>query len=111
MVRFGLSILTVAKPQVVKPMKLCISFLVWEIHKPIVGDVGSNVGALQPGRWITSVWKRFPFRLLLMERRHPPWPLPRTYLRASARVAAKRLDCSRWPYPAQKKAAGANEQD
>ena len=26
-------------------MKLCISFLVWEIHKPIAVDGGSNVGA------------------------------------------------------------------
>jgi len=26
-------------------LKLRISFLVWEIHKSIAGDVGSNVGA------------------------------------------------------------------
>ena len=37
---------TLARPQ----RSIRISFLVWQIHKPIAGVVGSNVGALQPGK-------------------------------------------------------------
>ena len=31
-------------------VKLCISFLVWQIHKPIAGGGGSHVCTLQPGK-------------------------------------------------------------
>src|SRR5258708_12314864 len=61
--------LTVAKPQVVKPMKLCISFLVWEIHKPIAGDVGSNVGAWKMDNQCVEKIPLFDF--CWMERRPP----------------------------------------
>jgi len=37
-----------------------ISFLVWEIHKPIAGVVGSNVGALQPGKVDNQCVEKIP---------------------------------------------------
>jgi len=37
-----------------------ISFLVWEIHKPIADVVGSNVGALQPGKVDNQCVEKIP---------------------------------------------------
>lgn len=88
-------------------MKLCISFLVWEIHKPIAGDVGSNVGA---GKMDNQCVEKIPFSSFVgWNVAHPPWAATQGPIcGASARVAAKRLDCSRWAdIQPQKKAAGA----
>src|SRR5258707_12265920 len=91
-------------------MKLCISFLVWEIHKPIAGDVGSNVGALQPRKMDNQCVEKIPLFVFCWMERRPPTVgrYPGAICGASARVAAKRLDCSRWAdIQPQKKAAGA----
>ena len=64
-------------------------------------DSGKNAGIdlrCNPERWITSVWKRFPLSSFVgWNVAHPPWAATRGPIcGASARVVAKRLDCSRW---------------
>src|SRR6476660_931232 len=56
------------------------------------------------------LWKRFPLPSFVgWNVAHPPWAATQGPIcGASARVAAKRLDCSRWAdIQPQKKAAGA----
>ena len=70
-----------APREVVKPMKLCISFLVWEIHKPIAGDVGSNVGA---GKMDNQCVEKIPLLVFCWMERRPPTVgrYPGAYLRS-----------------------------
>ena len=58
-----------------------ISFLVWEIHKPIAGDVGSNVGARKMDNQCVEKIPLFVF--CWMERRPPTvGRYPGAYLRS-----------------------------
>ena len=50
-------------------MKLCISFLVWQIHKPIARDVGSNVGA---GKMDNQCVEKIPLFVFCWMERRPP---------------------------------------
>ena len=66
---------------IVKPMKLWISFLVWKIHKPIAGDVGSNVGA---GKMDNQCVEKIPLFVFCWMERRPPTVgrYPGSYLRS-----------------------------
>ena len=46
-----------------------ISFLVWEIHKPIAGDVGSNAGA---GKMDNQCVEKIPLFVFCWMERRPP---------------------------------------
>jgi hypothetical protein len=72
------------QPQVVKPMKLCISFLVWQIHKPIAGVVDSRIGALQPGKVDNQCVEKIPLFVFRGMERRPPTVgrYPGAYLRS-----------------------------
>ena len=61
-----------------------ISFLVWEIHKPIAGVVGSNVGALQPGKVDNQCVEKIPLFVFRGMERRPPTVgrYPGAYLRS-----------------------------
>src|SRR5260370_40389221 len=50
-------------------LQVCISFLVWEIHKPIAGDVGSNVGA---GKMDNQCVEKIPLFVFCWMERRPP---------------------------------------
>jgi hypothetical protein len=65
-------------------VKLCISFLVWQIHKPIAGVVGSNVGALQPGKVDNQCVEKIPLFVFCWMERRPPTVgrYPGAYLRS-----------------------------
>ena len=61
-----------------------ISFLVWEIHKPIAGVVGSNVGASQPGKVDNQCVEKIPLFVFCWMERRPPTVgrYPRAHLRS-----------------------------
>ena len=83
--------------------------LVGQIHKPIAGGGGSHVGALQPGKVDNQCVEKISlFVFVGWNVAHPPWAATQGPIcGASARVAAKRLDCSRWAdiQPQKKEAA------
>ena len=58
-----------------------ISFLVWEIHKPIAGDGGSNVGA---GKMDNQCVEKIPLLVFCWMERRPPTVgrYPGAYLRS-----------------------------
>ena len=71
---------TLARPQ----RSIRISFLVWQIHKPIAGVVGSYIGALQPGKVDNQCVEKIPLFVFRGMERRPPTVgrYPGAYLRS-----------------------------
>jgi hypothetical protein len=53
-------------------LKVCIGFLVWQIHKSIAGVVGSHVGSLQPGKVDNQSVVALPLVVFRWIERRPP---------------------------------------
>jgi hypothetical protein len=78
-----------------------ISFLVWQIHKPIAGDGGSNVGA---GKMDNQCVEKIPLLVFCWMERRPPTVgrYPGAYLRSlgeSGCQAIKLFALGRYPAP------------
>ena len=94
-------------------LKVCVSFLVWQIHKPIAGVVGSHIGALQPGKVDNQCVEKIPLFVFCWMERRPP--TVGRYLAATLAEAPQIGPSIRLfavgRYPAPEKSGRRNEQD